>query len=356
MTAEINRLILSYRAGYRKLEGFKAQLFEALSKEDGFMNLDTSSREGKPEITINPDRKKLNDAGLTIYDLAVTMRSAVEGMVMTQYKESGNEYDIKVVLKDDAVKSYEDVKNISIASSAGIYPISHFADVQYTTGYNKILHYDKIKAIQFSSDIAPGFAQGQLMNIVDEEVEKLNLPFGYKKMLSGESEEMESANKAMGKAFIIALILTYMLLAAILEKTGQPLLILATVPLSLIGVVTAFLITGKNMNFISMMAIVMLIGLVVNNAILILDYANQLKAKGMSMREALLEACPVKLKPILMSNIAAILGMLPMAMGIGSAGAEMRQPMGIVSIGGLATATLLTLFVIPSVEKSCNKK
>lgn len=104
------------------------------------------------------------------------------------------------------------------------------------------------------------------------------------------------------------------------------------------------------MNFISMMAIVMLIGLVVNNAILILDYANQLKSKGMSMRDALIEACPVKLKPILMSNIAAILGMLPMAMGIGSAGAEMRQPMGIVSIGGLATATLLTLFVIPSME------
>ena len=341
-----------------KLEAYKSELFEALSSREGFMNLDTSSREGKPEITITPDRKKLNDAGLTIYDLAITMRSAVEGMVMTQYKEYGNEYDIRVVIKDEAVNSYEDVKNISIASRNGIYPISHFAKVEYTTGYNKILHYDKVKSIEFSADIAPGYAQGQLLNIVDEEVEKLNLPFGYKKIISGEAEEMKSANAAMGKAFIIALILTYMLLAAILEKTRQPLLILATVPLSLIGVVAAFLLTGKNMNFISMMAIVMLIGLVVNNAILILDYANQLKASGMSMREALIEACPVKLKPILMSNIAAILGMLPMAMGIGSAGAEMRQPMGIVSIGGLATATVLTLFVIPSVENlmTRNKK
>ena len=333
-----------------KLENYKNILFEALSKREGFMNLDTSSREGKPEITIIPDRKKLNDAGLTIYDLAVTMRSAVEGMVMTQFKESGNEYDIRVVLKDDAVKSYEDVKNISIASAAGIYPVSHFAEVRYTTGYNKVLHYDKVKSIEFTADIMPGFAQGELMNIVDEEVEKLDLPFGYKKILAGSSEEMQSANIAMAKAFITAIILTYMLLAAILEKVSQPFLILFTVPLSLIGVVAAFLITGKNMNFISMMAIVMLIGLVVNNAILILDYANQLKSKGMSMREALIEACPVKLKPILMSNIAAILGMLPMAMGIGSAGAEMRQPMGIVSIGGLATATLLTLFVIPSME------
>ncbi len=338
-----------------KLEGYKTRLFEALSKREGFMNLDTSSREGKPEITIFPDRKKINDAGITIYDLAMTLRSAVEGMVMTSYKESGKEYDIRVILNDDAVKSYEDVRNITIATADGIYPLSYFAEVKYTTGFNKIIHYDKVKSIEFTADIAPGFAQGQLMNIVDEEIEKLNLPFGYKKILTGESEEMETANKAMGEAFIIALVLTYMLLAAILEKMGQPLLILLTVPLSLIGVVTAFLITGKNMNFISMMAIVMLIGLVVNNAILILDYANQLKKKGMTMKEALIEACPTKLKPILMSNIAAILGMLPMALGIGSAGAEMRQPMGIVSIGGLATATLLTLFVIPTVETLMTK-
>ena len=338
-----------------KLEEYKTTLFEALSKREGFLNLDTSSREGKPEITIIPDRKKLNDAGLTIYDLAITMRSAVEGMVMTQYKEGGKEYDIRVVLNDEAVSSYEDVKNILIATRNGIYPISHFAKVEHTTGYNKILHYNKVKAIEFTANIAPGFAQGQLMNVVDEEVDKLNLPFGYRKILAGSSEEMASSITAMGKAFIIALILTYMLLAAILEKITQPFLILFTVPLSLIGVVAAFLITGKNMNFISMMAIVMLIGLVVNNAILILDYANQLKSKGMTMREALIEACPVKLKPILMSNIAAILGMLPMAMGIGSAGAEMRQPMGIVSIGGLATATLLTLFVIPSIENMMTK-
>lgn len=340
------------------LENYKNILFEALSKRKGFMNLDTSSREGKPEITIFPDRKKIADAGITIFDLAITMRSAVEGMVMTRYKESGREYDIRVLLKDDAVNSYEDVKNISIPTFKGIYPLSHFAEVKYTTGYNKILHYDKAKSIEFTADIAPGYAQGQLMKVVDEEVEKLNLPFGYKKVLAGSSEEMETANREMGKAFIIALILTYMLLAAILERTGQPLLILLTVPLSLIGVVFAFLITGKNLNFVSMMAIVMLVGLVVNNAILILDYANQLAKKGLSMREALIEACPTKLKPILMSNIAAILGMLPMALGIGSAGAELRQPMGIVSIGGLATATLLTLFVIPSIENvmTRNKK
>ena len=156
--------------------------------------------------------------------------------------------------------------------------------------------------------------------------------------------------------FVLAVVLTYMLLAAILEKFGQPLLILSTIPLSLIGVVIAFLLTGKTMNMVSMLAIVMLVGMVVNNAILILDYANQLRAKGMNVHDAVLEAAPTKLKPILMANIATMLGMLPMALGIGASGAEMRQPMGIVSIGGLFAATFLSLFVIPALENSIESR
>ncbi len=139
-----------------------------------------------------------------------------------------------------------------------------------------------------------------------------------------------------------------MLLAAILENLTQPLLILGTVPLALIGVFGALFVTGKTMNTVSMMAIVMLLGIVVNNAILLLDYANILRRRGMSVREALLEAGPVKLKPIIMATIAIILGMLPMALGIGAAGREFRQPMGIVSIGGLIVSTILALVVIPA--------
>jgi HAE1 family hydrophobic/amphiphilic exporter-1 len=139
-----------------------------------------------------------------------------------------------------------------------------------------------------------------------------------------------------------------MLLAAILENLTQPLMILGTVPLALVGVFSALLITGKTMNTISMMAIVMLLGIVVNNAILLLDYANILVRKGKSVHDALLEAGPTKLKPILMATVAIILGMLPMAMGIGDAGREFREPMGIVSIGGLVVSTFLALLVIPA--------
>ena len=154
----------------------------------------------------------------------------------------------------------------------------------------------------------------------------------------------------MLNTLILAFILTYMLLAGILENLFQPLLVLGTFPLALMGVIFAMLITGSTMNVISMMAIVMLLGIVVNNAILILDYVNVLvKEQGKSISEALIEAAPVKMRPILMSSIAIILGMLPMALGMGDAGREMRQPMGIISIGGLIVSTLLTLVVIPAV-------
>jgi len=141
--------------------------------------------------------------------------------------------------------------------------------------------------------------------------------------------------------------LTYMLLAAIMESFTQPLIILGTIPLGLIGVFWSMFITGKTMNTISMMAIVMLVGIVVNNAILLLDYTNILRRQGKKVKEALIEACPTKLKPIIMSTVAIMLGMAPLALGIGSSGVEIRQPMGIVSIGGLIVSAVLTLFVIP---------
>ena len=158
-------------------------------------------------------------------------------------------------------------------------------------------------------------------------------------------------------AFFLAILLTYMLLAAILESFIQTLYILFTLPLAMIGVFASLYYTGISFGITSLMAFIMLIGIVVNNAILMLDYTNQLvREKGMSVHDALIEACPTKLKPILMSTLALILGMLPMALGIGDAGAEMRMPLGVVAIGGLIVSMILTLFVIPSIYYLMAKK
>ncbi|MFW6328549.1 MAG: efflux RND transporter permease subunit [Alkalispirochaetaceae bacterium] len=333
-----------------ELTALAGRMRRELQEVPGLVNIDTSSKPGRPEFVLLPDRVRLNEAGLTVQDLAMTMRAAVEGIVMTSFREGGEEYDIRVTLRDEDVSGYEEISSVVVPTRAGLFPLGHFAEVDLAQGVNQILREDKIESIEISADLAPGYVLGEVSAPIEAAFDNLEAPPGYRLSWGGDAELLNETVGEFVFVFVLAVILTYMLLAAILERFGQPLLILSTIPLSLIGVSVAFLITAKTMNIVSMLAIVMLVGLVVNNAILILDYANQLRAKGKGVREALLEAAPTKLKPILMANIATMLGMLPMALGLGAWGAEMRQPMGIVSIGGLLAATFLSLFVIPALE------
>jgi HAE1 family hydrophobic/amphiphilic exporter-1 len=335
-----------------QVEGYRQELVSRLREIPGLINISTSTKPGTPEIVLKPDRMKLNEAGISVQQLAMTMRAAVEGMVMTTFKEKGQEYDVRVTLKDENVSGIEEIENILLPTAAGIYPISHFAEVKVGKGINKILRVDKTSSVEFTGDLAPGYVLGEVTGAIDITVANMDMEEGVSMRWAGDAEMLQETIMDMLFVFALAVVLTYMLLAAILEKFGQPILILSTIPLSLMGVVLAFLLTGKTMNMVSMLAIVMLVGMVVNNAILILDYANQLRAGGMSVHDAILEAAPTKLKPIIMANLATMLGMLPMALGIGASGAEMRQPMGIVSIGGLFAATFLSLFVIPALENT----
>jgi hydrophobic/amphiphilic exporter-1 (mainly G- bacteria), HAE1 family len=339
-----------------RIETYRQKLLPLLNAVPGLINISTSTKAGKPEIILTPDRFKLNEAGLSVQQLALTVRAAVEGMVMTSFKDGGKEYDIRVTLTDEDVSGISEIRNIVLPTPEGIYPISHFAEISIGKGVNQILRFNKATSVQFTGDIAPGYVLSEITGRVDQAVEDLAMVEGYSQKWAGDAEMLAETARDMLFVFVLAVVLTYMLLAAILEKFGQPLLILSTIPLSLIGVVAAFLLTGKTMNMVSMLAIVMLVGMVVNNAILILDYANQLRAEGMNVHDAILEAAPTKLKPILMANIATMLGMLPMALGVGASGAEMRQPMGIVSIGGLFAATFLSLFVIPALENSIESR
>lgn len=331
-----------------RLEVYKEELLGTIRDTEGLVNLTTSSRTGKPEITLTPNRIKIAEAGLSVYELAFTLRSAIEGVVATTYRELGNEYDIRVVLQDESVDTPEEIGNIAVASPDGVYRLAHFASVDFTEGYSTILHRDKLRTIQFSGGNAPGYPLGNVVADIQKGIDSMDLPPGYEVTWGGDAEMMQESMLEMLKAFAIALLLLYMLLAAVLENLVQPILILITIPLALIGVFISLFLAGITMNMMSMMAIIMLIGIVVNAAILLLDYTNILRKQGMDARTALLEACPTKLKPIIMSTLAIILGMMPMALGIGSAGAEMRQPLGIVSIGGLIVSAILTLIVIPT--------
>ena len=331
-----------------RLEDLRLQVMDQIRDVPGLINLDTSSRSGKAELTVVPDRVKMAQAGATTYELALALRTSVNGTVMTKYRQSGNEYDISVFLDKNSVDSPEKIRNLPVSFYGQSYVLSQLADVFFSQGVNKIIHMDKSKAVEFTGFVTTGSTLGDVNREIKERISQIRMPAGYGVFYSGETKEMEEMMKDLMRTLFLAIMLTYMLLAAILESFTQPLLIMMTVPLALIGVFAALLISGTTINIVSMMAIIMLVGIVVNNAILLLDYANKKRLEGNTIHAALLEAGKQKLKPIIMSTLAIVLGMLPMALGMGSAGRELRQSLGIVSIGGLLVSAFLTLVLIPS--------
>lgn len=334
-----------------RLQKIKEEMTGLLKDVPGLVNFKNSAEIGQPQLTIRPRRRKLTESGLTAQDLALAVRGAVEGLEASQYEEKGEKYDIRLMLSGDSVDTPEKIAALGVVNSTSYqtFRLGDLADIQIEPSLGKIMHKDKVKAIEFTGNPAVGNPLGDVSNRIDERLKSLNLPGGYSIEWSGQVDLMKEVVADMAFTFILACILTYMLLAAILESLTQPLMIMGTVPLALIGVFWALDLTAMTMNIISMLSIVMLVGIVVNNAILILDYANQLRKEGKTITAALIEACPARLKPILMSTIAIMLGMLPMAMGVGTTGREFRQPMGVVSIGGMIVSGVLTLAVIPAV-------
>ncbi|MBZ0184248.1 MAG: efflux RND transporter permease subunit [Melioribacteraceae bacterium] len=332
------------------LEEWKNIIVTELKDVPGLINFDNSSRAGKPEITIFPKREKLAEAGITVQEIALTLRAAIAGLESSKYRELGEEYDITITLNDKNVDTPEEVGDIPVVTQSGVvYKMAELADVNFTVGYTKILHRDKYTTVQFTGSPAPDVPLGNVTAEIDNRLSSLDFPPGYSYIWGGNVKMMNDMIADMLFAFVLAILLTYMLLAAILESFLQPFFILLTIPLAMIGVFASLFHTNISFGITSLMALIMLIGIVVNNAILMLDYTNQLvRDEGRPVKEALIQACPTKLKPILMSTIAIILGMLPMALGIGDAGKEMRMPLGVVSIGGLIVSTILTLFVIPA--------
>jgi HAE1 family hydrophobic/amphiphilic exporter-1 len=334
------------------LEKYKEIVIQKLIDVPGLTNFDNTSRQGSPEITIVPDRKKLAEAGVTIAELGIATRGAVEGIIANKYREKGNEYDVTITMSDMSYNTPEKVGMITVTSSVGqTFQLNQLADIKFTKGYTKILHEGKSPTINFTGYPGTEYVLGQITGEVQKRLDEIKLPEGYQFKSGGGTEMMEEATNEMMTAILLAIILTYMLLAALLEHLVQPLIILTTVPLALIGVLIALVITGKSLSIVALLAVIMMIGIVVNNAILILDYSNQLvRDDGLSHREALLKASPIKLRPILMSTIAIMFGMFPMAMGIGDKGAEMRQPLGIVQIGGMLASMILCLFIVPALD------
>ena len=338
------------------LQDYAYQLRERIADVTGIMNAAINTKSGKRELVFEPNRKQIFQDGLTVQSVAVSLRAAIDGVVSTTFKESGAEYDIRVKMSSSSLQDLEDIRNIPIITSTGIYPLSRYADVSFEDGYNMIMRVNKQQTIEITADLLPGFTQGTMLTEVMQAVAEIDLPLGYSLSQAGMSDSMSEGVISMLIVFLTAILLVYMLLAVILESVVQPLYILTGIPLSIIGIVIGTLATGTVLNNIAMIGIVMLVGIVTNNGILLLDHYNKLKREGMSIQEALIAACPIKLKAILMSNIAVIMGIIPMALGIGASLAEMRQPMGVIVTGGIISSMVMTLWLVPCLEFALSRK
>ncbi len=314
----------------------------------GIIDLDTSWRVGRPELQVRVDRLKAASYGLSTGVVAASLRTAIQGSTDTKLRSGGQEYDIRVRLPESERESPEDVGSILIAAPGGrpIY-VKDVADVTLATGPTQIDRKNRQRMVVVSASLAPGYFFGNVQRDINRRLADLRLR-GVTLRWGGEAEQLAESGSQLGGALLLSVLLVYMLMAALFEGFFSPFVIMFSLPMALVGAILGLMVAGKTLSIVAMIGIIMLMGLVTKNAILLVDYTNTLRARGESRREAILQAGPTRLRPILMTTGAMIAGMLPVALGIGR-GAEFRAPMAVAVIGGLVWSTLLTLVVIPVV-------
>ena len=332
----------------KQLRGYAQQLADMLRNTPGATDVDISDSEEQPEIVVRLDHAKASELNLDATEVGKVVEMAVMGKsTSNSYTIGDNDYDIILQLDEGQRMSINDVANLRISSTSGQFiRLGDIATVGYGSGPTRIEREDKQRQIVVYANTV-GVSPGDLISKVRSDyISELNMPPGYNYKMIGQADNMARSFNEVFKAVVLAIVVVYMVLAAQFESFSQPLIIMASLPFALIGAILGLLVAGQTANMMSMIGFTMLLGLVTKNAILLIDYANQQREKGLPLREAVLEACSLRLRPILMTTLSTILGMLPIALGIGE-GAELRQSMGVVLIGGLTTSTLLTLVVVP---------
>jgi len=332
----------------KELDRIALTVKDRASRIPGFVDPDTTVREGKPELRVRPRRPVLSDLGLAPVDLGIMLRGNLEGIKSGVYKAGTRTYDIRVKLEERPGKDQVEAFPIPLGEGAPTL-LSNFASLEERRSPIQINRSDKQRISKITANLGPELPLGTAVHLLEEEVDRGNLlPPGYAIRFRGDYEMMDEAGAAFGEAGLLSVLLTYLALSAIMESFKWPLLILTTVPLGLIGVLWALFATGESMNIFVMLGAVMLVGIVVNNAILVIDRMLVLRreAPALGAREALFRAMEDSFRPVLMVTLAAVLGMLPLALA-GGLGSELSNGIGIASAGGILFSALLALFVVP---------
>lgn len=346
-TSKPVEFVIMSQAPYPELARIVDDFLEALRDYPGLQNIDTDLRLNTPELRVEMDRDKLADAGVAVDTVGRTLETLLGGRQVTRFEEDGEQYDVIVQVDKQQRTNPADILDIYVRNDAGdMLPLSGFLTINESVSPQSLNHFNRLRAVIVRAAVTPGYALGEVLAHM-QSVAAQQLPDSVQIDLEGQSREFRDSSGSMYFIFAMALVFIYLVLAAQFESWRNPLIIMLSVPLSMTGALLALWLSGGTLSIYSQIGLITLVGLITKHGILIVEFATQLRNEGMGLYAAVVRACEMRLRPILMTTGAMVLGVIPLAFATG-AGAESRQQIGWVLVGGLSLGTILTLFVVPA--------
>jgi multidrug efflux pump len=334
---------------YQTLSQWSTKMLRIAQDNPGFENVDTSYKERKPQLRVSVDRNRAAELGVSLQTVGRTLETVLGSRIVTTYIDRGREYNVILQGRDDSRETITDLTNIRVRSTRGeeLIPLSNVVHIEETAGAVQLSRFNRLRSVEISADLAPGYTMGEAVKWFQDAVAR-ELPPEATLMWDGESGEFMRTGQQLYLTFFFALAIVFLVLAAQFESFVHPAIIMVTVPLALLGAVFGLKLYGMTINIFSQIAVIMLIGIAAKNGVLIVEFANQLRDRGIEFGVAVIEAAATRLRPVLMTSLCTAFGALPFLFATG-AGAEQRRPIGVVVFYGTIVSVFLTLFVVPAV-------
>jgi hydrophobe/amphiphile efflux-1 (HAE1) family protein len=329
------------------LAAYSRQIQEVMLQSGKVTDVNSDYQLGMPEVRVVPDRSKAADLGVSMADIGQTVNAAIGGTRVGKFKEGGRRFDIRVRLLSPQRERPEDINGLYVrGASKGMVRLSELVRIEQQPTLQAITRKDRERAITIFANVAPGASQADAI-AASQKIARQVLPEGYRAIPSGSSQAFKESFDSLQFALVLGVIVAYMVLAAQFNAFTHPFTVLLALPFSISGALLMLWMFGQSVNVYSMLGLILLMGIAKKNSIMLVDFTNQIRERGVERHQAIMQACPIRLRPILMTSLATIAGALPPALALG-AGAETQRPMAITLIGGMLVSTLLTLFVVPA--------
>lgn len=339
--------IIQTSDSYEELDTLTNRVLDRMRDNPGFIAPDSDLKLNKPELRVSVDREKAASLGVEVEAIGRTLESMLGGRKVTRFKRGSEQYDVLVKIADDERRTPDVLRGIYVRSGRGdMVPLSNLVTLEEGVAPRELNHFNKLRAVTISANLTPNYALGEALQFMQDTVSELKPD--AQQDFGGQSREFKESSAQLGFIFLLALAFIYLVLAAQFESFRDPFIILLSVPLAIAGALATMHATGGTLNVYSQIGLVALMGLIAKHGIMIVEFANQLQERGRSKHEAVLESAAIRMRPIIMTTAATVLGALPLALA-GGAGAEARSAIGWVIVGGMTIGTLFTLFILPTI-------